>query len=70
MNQRVRIFRRRPGMWVVIDINYATYSASTWRRAMDFVCPPSRARVEIHAESPTLRAFNAAGEQVFPLARE
>lgn len=28
---------------------------------------PSRARIEIHAETPTLRAFNAAGEQVFPL---
>ena len=38
---RPRIFRLRPGMWVVIDTNHATYSASTWRQAMDFVCPPA-----------------------------
>lgn len=37
--RRPRIYRRRPGMWVVIDTNHATYSASTWRQAMDFVCP-------------------------------
>jgi hypothetical protein len=64
--RRVRIYRARTGVWIIIDRDYATYSASTWRKAMDLACPPSRARVEIHAEMPVLRAFNAVGEQTFP----
>lgn len=40
--KRARIFRYRPGLWVVIARNYGTYPASTWRAAMDVVSPPSR----------------------------
>lgn len=67
---KVRIFRYMPGMWVIIDTNYATYSASTWRSAMDSVSPPARkpptARIEIHQSPPIIRAFNAHGEQTYP----
>jgi hypothetical protein len=28
-------------MWIVIDRDYATYSARTWRAAMDLVSPPA-----------------------------